>query len=471
MSIKDFELGMVVGAKPYEEVYKKQEEVLHRVADNLNRNLDSLHEVADVFIQYMNDQQRKELYDLNAPSIDLKELEQEEKEYLLSGLYTLAAQCKSGSPSPFQKIFIRSIQNYLGIKKPQIVINMSKVASVDSTKKQRAIMQVFMEYLFLEKEDFTFLTDYASVFVDFSINEKDRESILQSIDNVYKAVDALGFIDKYGFVPETPEGENDIDQDTDSVVLEPLAIDTILAIPADREKLFYAKEVCFNADIHCEGKLIFDQCVIKYDYNKIVHKIIIGKMGSVNILNSTIIGACGGELQENLGDYFIETDVYHNSPLTIKDSFFKDCYLFAHNVKAFLENCKIQFSFFPSQKTRRCWKFIEAWGEESEVKNCLIENSINWKEKQEKFLEIKNLGISGEIDEIIGEGRLRELFNMPKEQFSLEDIEKVIDEIDSSGPGDSLFSNIGIIEGTTFNNIKQQCLYKVQRITNWTVPH
>jgi hypothetical protein len=233
MSLKDFEKGMIAGAKPFEDVYGKQEAALRRIAEDFDGRVSEIHKVENSLIDDMDGIKRKELYDLNAPPVDLKSFEQEEKEYLAAGLYTLAAQCKSpAGPLPFQKAFTRSIQGYIGVKAPQAVIDLSKIDSIDSGKKQKAIMQVFMEYLFLEKEDFSFLGEYPDTFKSFSVNETDREAILQVIRTIYQAVDSLGFIEKYGFVPESSDEETAAIGIAASVELEKLTIDHIFHIPA-----------------------------------------------------------------------------------------------------------------------------------------------------------------------------------------------------------------------------------------------
>ncbi|MDR2797406.1 MAG: right-handed parallel beta-helix repeat-containing protein [Treponema sp.] len=470
----DFEKGMIAGAKPYEEVYKKQAEALKRIETRLIDKVDSFHKKAAFLINDMNDLQRKELYGLSAPPVDLKDFEEaEEKEYVLAGLYTLAAQCRNGEPSPFQKAFIRSIQNYLGMTKLQTGIDLSKIASVDSAKTQRTIMQVFAEYLFLENEDFSFLTEYAQVFNDFSVNEKNRNDILKSIETLYKAVGAEGFIDKYGFILEM--SQDGAGHKARSITLEKLTIDRPFPIPSGAEKRYEAKEIYFKANIQCQGKLVFDHCVLTYDYNTNQHQITLGETGSVEILHSAVMGTHDGEWQEKSGGYFIQPDGYcHIDPLlTVKDSVFTDCYVFAEGVKLSMENCKVQYSFLPPEKPySRTWHFIDAVHDaESEIKNCIIENTFNWWELRRKLLELdKEVEAVKDKDAAkkIMEKKLRDLLHMPEDKFSFDAVGKAYWKTVklSDMSHDALFYHVRIVEKTTFKNIPQGCLREVQKILN-----
>jgi len=349
MSNKDFEKGMIAGARPYEAVYRKQEDALRRIEKSLGEKLDDVGRKAGMIIGDMNDMQRKELYGLNAPPIDLKDFaETEEKEYLLSGLYALAGRCRNGEPSPFQKAFIRSIQNHLGMRKPQTGIDLSKIASIDSGKTQRAIMQVFMEYLFLEAEDFSFQAEYSDVFAAFSVSEKHREEIAMSIQTVYKAVGAEGFIDKYGFAPEA---EDSADESNGApVIREKIMIDNTLHISADKEKVFTSKEISFDAEIHCEGTLVFDDCVIRYNGDDIKGHIRLEGNASLTFRNCAIIGENNAErkkAQAQERKYIVNgrNAGYKKTPVVqIENTRLHDCLYFLNEAKTHLRKCHVSYS-------------------------------------------------------------------------------------------------------------------------------
>jgi hypothetical protein len=371
MLLDNFKNGMLAGAKPFEKVYKKQESALRRVAVNLDGRLDKIDGVTNSLLNDMDGIKRKELYDLNAPPIDLKSLKQEEKEYLAAGLYTLAEKCKNTSPSPFQQAFARSIQAYIGVKAPQTVINLSKITSIDSAKKQRAIMQVFMEYLFLEKEDFSFFSEYPDIFDNFSVNEIDREAILQAIRAIYKAVDSGGFIEKYGFVPEISDMETGAAQITGTVELEKLIIkNRTIHISTGEIKKYTAKEIQFNSDIDCHGSLIFDHCVIIYNGDEIKGRIRLSQNASLTIKNCTIVGNNNPVRAEKIERFFVEGEG-ETSAFTVENTLFYDCFNFANNVEAHISDSIIRYSKLPPPNALL---FDCCYNGKSKMVNCLVES-------------------------------------------------------------------------------------------------
>jgi len=362
MSVKDFKEGMIVGAKPFEEVYKKQEAAIRRVSEELNGKLDNIGSVMNTLIDDMNDINRKKLYDLNAAPVDLKSFEQEEKEFIVAGLYTLASQCKSPQTSPFQKAFVRSIQSYLGVKTAQIAIDMSKIASIDSGNKQKAIMLVFMEYLFLEKENFTFLTEYENCFADFSVSEKDREAILQAIDNIYKAVDSLGFIEKYGFVPEV--SESNVDQN-EPVELEDWEWkDKLLHIPTGKEKKFYGKRISLKTDVHCEGTLVFEKCLVLYN-DETEGQIRLEKNAKLTMQSCTILGDITSKSKERKNKCLVQGGF-----LEINNSYVQNCLQIGDNITYDLNNCIVQYNKLPDLNIEL---FKGHNSSNSKIENCLVE--------------------------------------------------------------------------------------------------
>ena len=199
MGKKDFKHGMEAGAKPFEEKFKQVSEAVERVGAGLNQKLDDIKGTMNAVIDDLSSIQKKELYDLNT-QFDIKEFEQPDKELLIAGLYTLSAM--SDNLTDYQQAFIRSVQKYVDVTTPQTSVDLSiAIENVNSLPTQKAIMQAFMEYLFLENENDDFLEDYEELFDFFSVNKKDRQMILYCIHAVYRATGAQGLVEKYGYVP------------------------------------------------------------------------------------------------------------------------------------------------------------------------------------------------------------------------------------------------------------------------------
>ena len=217
MSKKDFKRGMEAGAKPFEEKFKQVSEAVERVGEGLNQKLDNIKGTMNTVIDDLSSIQKKELYDLST-QYDIKELERPDKELLIAGLYTLSAM--SDNLTEYQKAFIRSVQKYIGVKNPQTSVDLSiAIENVENVTTQRAILQAFMEFLYLENENVSFLDDYEELFEFFNVNKKGRESIIDSIQKVYHATGAQGISEKYGYVPERIVESGSVDEGGKSIAV------------------------------------------------------------------------------------------------------------------------------------------------------------------------------------------------------------------------------------------------------------
>ena len=176
-----------------EENAKKQNDINNIFADAIDEH--------DVKLSAI---QKKELFGLNTP-FDIKSLEQKDKELLVAGLYTLAIENKN--VNDYQQAFIRSVRKCVDVKTPQILSDFSVIENIESLTAQKAIMQAFMEFLFLEIENDSFLDEHKKLFSFFSVNKKGQESILDSIHKVYHATGKQGIAEKYDYVAEIKESK------------------------------------------------------------------------------------------------------------------------------------------------------------------------------------------------------------------------------------------------------------------------
>jgi hypothetical protein len=271
MGKKDFKRGMEAGAKPFEDKFKQVSEAVERVGTEIKNKIGDIKETVDIVIDDLSSIQKKELYDLST-QFDIKELEQPDKELLIAGLYTLSAM--SDNLTDCQKAFIRSVQKYTGVKNPQTSVDLSvAIENIESVTVQKAVMQAFMEFLFLENEDNSFLEDYAELFEFFSVTKKGREVILDSIKKVYHATGALGISEKYGYVPEVLKSQGTTPSSASSVItreidntpppgLELFHIDKEIIVGAGETLRLENKNIYLNNDIKCSGVLEFVNCKI-----------------------------------------------------------------------------------------------------------------------------------------------------------------------------------------------------------------
>ncbi|WP_066894680.1 hypothetical protein [Clostridium nigeriense] len=203
MSTKDFKRGMEAGAKPFYEKFNEVSEVTKKIGKEINTKIDSLDEVVDVIIDDLTSMKKKEIYDLNT-KLDINEcLDNEEKE-LLSALLINISNLWATNNS-YQQKFIRSVNSYIGVKNPQVSIDLSSIENIENLNSQKAIFQVITEYLFLEYGDFEFLQNEEyekNLFEYFNINKRGIKEIIECIKVIYNATGFEGIAEKYGYVVE-----------------------------------------------------------------------------------------------------------------------------------------------------------------------------------------------------------------------------------------------------------------------------
>ena len=361
MGKKDFKKGMEAGAKPFEDKFKKQEEAINRVGgeinkkmDNINSKVDSLRKMVndnfDTVYDYMAATDKKALYDLNT-QFDIKKLEPPDKELLVAGLYTLAAM--SDNLTEYQQTFVRSVQKYLDVKMPQTSVDLSiAIENVEDLTVQKAIMQTFMEFLFLENENDSFLDDYEELFDFFSVNKKGREAVLDCVHNVYRATGAQGIAEKYGYTPEISDNTetNEAESGDKPPILEKYVLERELTINADEKITIENKDITLNANIICEGTLEFINCKFNYDISQLIGQILLKDTDSSSIVFEKCL--------------FMQTVVS-----SIADNWFLDEFFIS------IQKCKsiefINCTFI------NCFHFLEAKSGNVFFSNSLVENPLD----------------------------------------------------------------------------------------------
>jgi len=254
-----FKKGMEIGAKPFAEKFEQHAEALKRLENSFGKQWKENKEVANECLNKVDAIERARLYDLY-PQYDIKELEPEYKDFLVAVLYTL----NSGNSNELQQSYIRSVQKYLDIKNPQAKIDISKMENIESLNAQKALFQVCVEYLLLGNNNPSFFEQYdESLFTYFSLKEKPMLEIWENVLQIYSAIGPLGLAEKYGFVPQVKNKEKVISGE--ERLLEQYFIDDIIEIPANQELIIENKEIFLKDDIICFGKLIFNNCILRYN--------------------------------------------------------------------------------------------------------------------------------------------------------------------------------------------------------------
>lgn len=206
MARKDFNKGIEAGAKPFEEKFQMQSETFEKITKTINEKLDDVDSITDNIINDLNSIEKKRLYDLNT-IIDICELGEDEKEFLLAVLYTLSNM--TDNVTEYQQSFFRSVKNYLNVKDVQTSVDLSCIENIENINDQKAILQTIMEFLFLENANHGYMDEYKDIIEYFSVNKKGIRKIQECIDRIYKATGLQGITENYGYVVIEETKNND----------------------------------------------------------------------------------------------------------------------------------------------------------------------------------------------------------------------------------------------------------------------
>ena len=401
MGRKDFQKGMEAGAKPFEDKLKQQADAINRVSDKIETGIKKIDGVVENVIDELSSIQKKELFDLNT-QFDINNLEEFEKEQLLSCLFTLA----NDSANENQQAYIRSVKKYLDIKTPQTQIDLSGIENIENLMTQKAMFQTICEFLFLKNENFDFFNEYSVFFDYFSIKKKDSDIILENVMKIYKATGAQGLCEKYGYAIDKKSIKAPAVVDSLNMTL----IDNPLEIAANEEKTFSEQKIRLLAPITCAGKLVFERCVIIYNSGKLDDNVITVNGGTITISNCTIIDKNelktkyknnsfltgkkrDGILKNVITGVFNLLNTYENKPIEKKVETIEKSYLFCDNT--LFHNCE-NFAYGFITKINDCvFRFtdlltstndvlIATQESESSIENCLFENINISRTEEEK---------------------------------------------------------------------------------------
>jgi hypothetical protein len=351
-----FKKGMEAGAKPFEAKFAQHAEALKRLEKNFGEQWKQTKGVADTILNHVEENDRARLYGLYA-QINIRELKQDEKEFIVSALYTLSAE----TSSEFQQSYIRSVQKYLDIKNPTTRIDFESLENFERLTAQKAIFQACIEYLFLGNNGLNISEQYEEIlFNHFSLTGKAMLEILDNVLDIYTATGPLGLAEKYGFVTE---GKVDT---ISTAKLEDVDITSILHIPEGRERKFYENRISVLADINCEGTLTFEKCHIKYDITKGI--INCKSEASVSFINC-YIECINPSIEVRWGFNHLPFVYNRNGRRSvIENSILSNCIYFMSGQEFLIKNSIINYDILIKSE------FYSCGGYNGELENCIINN-------------------------------------------------------------------------------------------------
>jgi len=458
---KKFQKGMEAGANPFAAKFEQYSKALKRLEDNFGGQWKQTKEVADQILNCERDNEKARLYGLYT-QIDIKGLKQEYKEFIVAVLYALSPE----TSNELQQSYIRSVQKYLGIKTPQTSIDFSSLENIEDLAAQKAIFQVCVEYLFLANNNLDFFEQYEkSLFNYFSLRDKVMLEIWENVLQIYTATGPLGLAEKYGFVPKLSNGKGDAGAPT-PIDLEDETIESDIHILAGEGRKYQAKNIKLNADIHCDGELAFENCVIAYNGDDIRGHILMGENTSLTMSHCTFVGMNNEKHTELYDSYLIEGN---HSKLFIEDCLLLNCLNFAKDTETQLTNSIVRYEKLPLQNQNR-HLFDCEYNSDSKASGCLFE-SLETEDDMAALLYL-NYNYSTFYDEeeetlikYFKLNTLEEVEKMLLKRFKLDDWDEYKKRYNfTSVGGNHLFNHIKKFSRCTFKNIAY-CMHSFESVT------
>lgn len=203
MSVKDFKAGMAAGAKPFGDKLDQLATANESGLNDITEGVDGIRAVVDTLLDDLSVQEKKKLYDLDE-AMDLSVLEDDEQEFLVAVLATLANAIPD--VSDLQKKYLLSICNVTNIASPQTTLNLACIENIENMKTQKILLRYVMEFLFIGEQGYDFLDTYEdAVFCYFSVNKRGVAEIKDMINRIFNAMGVEGIANRYAFEPVAEE--------------------------------------------------------------------------------------------------------------------------------------------------------------------------------------------------------------------------------------------------------------------------
>lgn len=200
MSSKDFKRGVSAAIKANTNFMHKQAEATAELGKRIVQKIDEQGKIIDVILDTLNDQEKKELYELQS-EYDIADLGQNEKEVLASYMLTLIAKYDQNTDE--QKDFYFAVKKHLEVTDVSDDLNLALVENVDSRSELKAMFKTICEFLFLKTGNTTFLDTFENEIEYFGLTAKAIQEIVSPIEKVYNILGLRGIVEHYIPVEQT----------------------------------------------------------------------------------------------------------------------------------------------------------------------------------------------------------------------------------------------------------------------------
>ena len=322
----------------YSENYKEQDAQLNEIIENIAKTNESIGKIY-----------RKYVVGIDVQS-DFSILDDLEKEILLLFLGEYKSLCDNDES--FQKFRI-GVRNSLKTNEPSGEFEPSMLGQINTTKKVNIFYRLIVEMCAIDEclDDFSVPDNIRNAIDYLHISTKEKEKIEKDTKKELEIYGRDGLVTKYDS-SEDDFWDDDIeimDEDELNEEFKTITIDKELKIAKGESVEYKNKEIIVHDTVICEGKLIFDNCTLKYNDSALSAEILIKKSGQLSICGCTFICLSHKE------DYFFKCE----GNVDIKESKFYDCsYLFKASKDFFVDKCEINncavglFGLYAYQKVK-----------------------------------------------------------------------------------------------------------------------
>lgn len=196
--------GIMDMAEINAEANRRYEQYLRRLSEENRQWRDMYGNIVDTIIDDKSAEEKQKLYGISTPD-DIIDADRDVQELLIAILWELSlnyATPKDEGSKYIQELYVRSVQRHLGIMDIQSQKStLACIKDIDSKKQERAVLQIVMEYLFLDNNSHDYIQKHASIISCFPSAADDLtiQQIQSNIDNYVRVAGVLGLAEKYSY--------------------------------------------------------------------------------------------------------------------------------------------------------------------------------------------------------------------------------------------------------------------------------
>jgi len=224
---------------------------------------------------------------------------------------------------------------------------------------------------------------YSNAVEHISLSKPKQKQIWQRVEEIVRTEGKNSLVKGY-YDDDIPSFFVDTDDIvfSEGIELEQFDSEQSLSVPPGEEVVIENKDITLKYHVNCEGKLIFKDCIIRYNGDNICGQIMLKPNSTLVLSQCTIIGDNNETGKEDTKNFFIKGNVYGSDIKTVKleteKCLFLNCFNFAENVIAVFKGSVIRYRNISYEK-RLPHYFLKGGG--SEIYGCLFEAEENKKAK------------------------------------------------------------------------------------------